>query len=149
MEFLCPYHRRQLAILPATQQQDLWLLWMEHALYHFERRELRDALLLSGCAFELATVSGMPIELTLAAIFAARVLRQSGSDTHAESAIHRAIDKLYADEAQIATIHVTDSLERCQQVLRDTRLQPDFFLNYLNWPVFWEGVPVHQQAAQA
>lgn len=156
MDFLCVYHRRQLALLPAVQQRELWLSWMEHALCHYQRREPQDALLLSGCAFELAGVSeglakgrGLHIELTLAAIFAARVLCGLGNQACAERMIHRALHKLQTDGAPVAPIHWTDSVEQCRQVLVDANRHGDFFLNYLNWPAFWEEQPALSWPAQA
>lgn len=57
MEFICAHHQSRLAALPLQQQQDLWLLWMESALWHYERRCWYRGLSCSGSAFDLARLA--------------------------------------------------------------------------------------------
>ena len=157
MDFLCPYHRRQLGKLPAAKQQELWLLWMQDALHHYQRREPQDAILLSGCAFELAGASenldqgsGLHVELTLSAIFAHQLLRRLGNVGHAEQLLKRAGEILHAAEASaLVPLSRRGSVTHCRQVLMDSQLQCDFFLGYLNWPTFWEEPPTASQLAWA
>ena len=140
MEFMCAYHRRQFEALTLRQQQDLWLFWMESALSHYERLDWRSGASLAGCAFDLSWLAHqrhreacMPVEMTLAAIFAARVLSEQGESGQAETVIELALKRLAASEP-LWDESVPDEVKKCLQVLMDPPRQVDFFETYLNWP---------------
>jgi len=97
VEFICAYHQRRLEALSLSQQQDLWLLWMESALWHYEQLNWRLGVSFAGSAFDLARLAHrrqetacMPVEMTLAAILLARVLREQGEQNLADGILTQA-----------------------------------------------------------
>ena len=57
MYFLCPAHRKQLALLNNTEKDQLWFEWMNKASIHIEFEQWPQAAAYSGCAFELSCLA--------------------------------------------------------------------------------------------
>lgn len=57
MNFLCPRHRRQLALQSLDEQQLLCSQWINKAALHYEMEQWHDAASFMGCAFELSCLS--------------------------------------------------------------------------------------------
>lgn len=143
MEFICAYHQRQLEALSLSQLQDLWLLWMESALWNYEQGNWCRGASFSGCAFDLARLAHrrhqtlcMPVEMTLAAILLARVLREQGQPSEAEAILDRARELLSRSHRPAQPI-LSEQVDECLQVLRLPGRQGAFFETYLNWPAIF------------
>lgn len=140
MEFLCPAHRRHFANLPLEERKDLWLFWMKNAHTCSEQAQWRDAISLSGSAFDLASLqeSGddgtcMHIELTLSAILVSRMLADCGDSAAAKRVIFRAMECLQ-ENLSVGVPPECGGLHECMAVLVDPSRQVSFFGDYLNWP---------------
>ncbi|HLV78089.1 MAG TPA: hypothetical protein VKY53_09225 [Marinobacter sp.] len=140
MNFLCPRHRQMFSNLPLTEQNDLWLLWMEYALTFCEAQDTEKMIAATGSAFDLACLARadhpdcMHVELTLSAIFVCRALGDRGDHHAADYVLFRAIESLQAVRPSGASPSGCCSTDECITVLLDASRQADFFSEYLNWP---------------
>lgn len=148
MKFLCPRHRALFSSLSLGEKNDLWLLWMEHAITFSEAPDPDKLIAVTGSAFDLACLArthhpdSMQVELTLAAILVCRALRDKGDNSAADHVLFRAIDSLQSAESCGNSPSGRRSTDECLEVLLDTRRQPGFFAEYLNWPSFPFTTPV-------
>ncbi|MGC8119639.1 hypothetical protein [Marinobacter sp. VGCF2001] len=140
MKFLCPRHRTMFARLSLSEKNDLWLLWMEHAMTFNERQDSNKLIAITGSAFDLACMArrhdpdAMQVELTLAAILVGRALRDTGDIASADRVLFRALDSLGTTDAVLSSPSGRCNTDECLQVLLDVRRQPEFITRYLNWP---------------
>ncbi|MBN7769938.1 hypothetical protein KUV44_14345 [Marinobacter daepoensis] len=150
MKFLCPRHRDLFSSLSLGEKNDLWLLWMEHAITFSEAPDPDPdkMIAVTGSAFDLACLArihhpdSMQVELTLAAILVCRALRDKGESSAADRVLFRALDSLQSTESWGGSPSGQCSTDECLEVLLDTRRQPGFFAEYLNWPSFPFTTPV-------
>jgi len=141
VEFICAYHQRRLEALSLHQQRDLWLLWMESALVYYERLDWSRGASFSGSAFDLARLvhrfqgrACMPVEMTLAAIFLARLFREQGLPNQGDWFVNQARELLGASERP-SQAALSEEVDECLEVLQRPARQEPFFETYLNWPV--------------
>jgi len=144
VEFICAYHQRHLEALPLREMQDLWLLWMESALWNYEQGNWCRGASFSGCAFDLARLAHrrqktlcMPVEMTLAAILLARVLREQGLFNQAKAMLSQA-RVLLQESHRPSQPMLSGQVDECLQVLQLPARQEAFFETYLNWPAIFD-----------
>lgn len=142
MTFLCPRHRRMFAHLSLTEQNDLWIFWIEHAFTFCENEDPEKVIAATGSAFDLACLArthhpeSMHVELTLAAILVCRTLQARGNQLSANHIIFRALDSLQSSELYRHRPGGCCSVDECIEVLLRPSRQQAFFDDYLNWPAF-------------
>jgi len=142
MKFLCPRHRRMFANLSLSEQNDLWMFWMEYAFTYCEAQDTEKMIAATGSAFDLACLaradhpSCMQVELTLSAILVCRALRDRGDHTAADYVLFCALESLQSAEPCYGSPSGCCSTDECIEVLLDISRQPEFFTEYLNWPSF-------------
>lgn len=140
MNFLCPNHRQQFALLPQSERENLWLFWMDSAATTGAQSQAREAILLAGSAFDLACLSVqshkevMKTELTLSAILVSRLLMDYGDLLAAEEILSKAVDTL--QQTRLTRGEEGRRLLECIDVLLDRSKQAEYFANHLNWPKF-------------
>ncbi|MFO8141773.1 MAG: hypothetical protein R6T87_07795 [Marinobacter sp.] len=140
MKFLCPRHRRMFTSLSLTEQNDLWLFWMEYAFTFCETAETEKVIAATGSAFDLACLARadhpdcMHVELTLSAILVCRTLRDRGDHAAADYVLFSALESLQAADPCDGSASGGCSTGQCVEVLLDTSRQASFFADYLNWP---------------
>lgn len=98
-------------------------------------------IMVIGNAFDLACLARsrnpdcMQVELTLSAILLCRSLRDCGEHCLADDLLLRALGSLRATEpCRTRSDGCGSSSDECIEILMDTRRQPEFLSQYLNWP---------------
>lgn len=146
MNFLCPRHRQLLCVQPQSALMDLWQEWMNEAALSQAMDDPSRSASFSGCAFELMCEvltqqrlhrKTVITKLTLAAIYAGRVLAALGEPGKASMVLSTAFQRL---GWVLADARLADWSRQCMAVLIDERSQEAFFARYLNLPL------VHQPA---
>jgi len=155
MKFLCSRHRQMFSNLSLTEQNDLWLFWMEYAFTFCENQDTEKMIAATGSAFDLACLARadhpdcMHVELTLAAILVCRALHDRGDHTAADYVLFSALESLQSAEPCHGSPSGCCSTDECIEVLLDTPRQADFFSEYLNWPDIPASYPTPQTAMAA
>lgn len=150
MKFLCPRHRQMFASLTLSEQNDLWILWMEYAFTFCETKETEKVIAATGSAFDLACLARadqpdcMHVELTLSAILVCRILRDRGEHAPADYVLFSALESLQSANDWCGSQSSGCSTGQCIEVLLDTSRQAGFVAEYLNWP----GIPLAPQERQ-
>lgn len=140
MKFLCSRHRRMVANLSLTEQNDLWMFWMEYAATFSETHETEKMIAATGNAFNLAYLARdshpdcMHVELTLSAILMCRILRARDDHTNADYVLFSTLESLRSANLSSSSASDCCSIDQCIEMLLDTSQQARFFAEYLSWP---------------
>lgn len=150
MKQLCQRHRHMFTSLSLSEQNNLWMFWMESACTFSETNNTDKMIAATGRAFNLARLARqhypdcMHVELTLSTILVCHALQNRGDYAAADHALVNALESLRSARPCYKSARNCCSTQDCIDVLLDTSRQPRFFDDYLSWPGFPPAPPANQ-----